>query len=58
MRYGGTTDLVTDVDPAKTYAVRKPTAHPIYEHWRVNESGAAELGGSGGADAAPARSAS
>ena len=34
-RYGGTTDLVTEVDPAKTYAVWKPTAHPIYEHARV-----------------------
>jgi L-arabinokinase len=36
-RYGGTTDLVTRVDPARRYAVRAPTAHPIYEHERVNE---------------------
>jgi L-arabinokinase len=36
-RYGGTTDLVTEVDPDKTYAVWKPTAHPIYEHARVME---------------------
>src|SRR5262249_23098286 len=36
-RYGGTTDLVTEVKPEKTYAVWKPTAHPIYEHARVME---------------------
>ncbi|MEO7275641.1 MAG: sugar ABC transporter ATP-binding protein, partial [Vicinamibacterales bacterium] len=36
-RYGGTTDLVTRVDPARRYAVRTPTAHPIYEHERVTE---------------------
>jgi L-arabinokinase len=34
-RYGGTTDTVTRVDPSRTYAVRQPTAHPIYEHHRV-----------------------
>jgi L-arabinokinase len=34
-RYGGTTDPVTRVDPARTYAVRQPTAHPIHEHHRV-----------------------
>lgn len=34
-RYGGTTDTVTHVDPARTYAVRQPAAHPIYEHHRV-----------------------
>jgi L-arabinokinase len=34
-RYGGSTDQVTRVDPARTYAVRAPTAHPIYEHQRV-----------------------
>lgn len=33
--YGGTTDIVTRVEPDRTYAVRKPTAHPIYEHARV-----------------------
>jgi L-arabinokinase len=38
-RYQGTTDLVTRVDPDKTYAVWKPTAHPIYEHARVMEWG-------------------
>jgi L-arabinokinase len=36
-RYQGTTDLVTRVDPGKTYAVWKPAAHPIYEHARVME---------------------
>ena len=34
-RYGGITDSVTRVDPACRYAVRQPTAHPIYEHHRV-----------------------
>ena len=36
-RYGGTTDPVTSVEPDRTYAVWKPTAHPIYEHERVTE---------------------
>ncbi len=36
-RYDGTTDPVTTVDPARRYAVRTPTAHPIYEHERVTE---------------------
>lgn len=34
-RYGGSTDTVTRIDPHRTYAVRQPTAHPIYEHHRV-----------------------
>lgn len=34
-RYGGSTDSVTRIDPQRTYAVRQPTAHPIYEHHRV-----------------------
>jgi L-arabinokinase len=34
-RYGGTTDRVTRVDPARQYPVRQPTAHPIEEHQRV-----------------------
>jgi L-arabinokinase len=34
-RYSGTTDPVTRVDPERTYAVRQPTAHPVYEHARV-----------------------
>lgn len=36
-RYQGTTDVVTRVDPSRTYAIRTPTAHPIYEHERVVE---------------------
>jgi L-arabinokinase len=34
-RYGGSTDAVTHIDPQRSYAVRRPTAHPIYEHHRV-----------------------
>jgi galactokinase len=34
-RYGGTTDVVTRVDPDRTYAVREPTFHPIGENARV-----------------------
>jgi L-arabinokinase len=33
--YGGSTDDVTRIDPQRSYAVRQPTAHPIYEHHRV-----------------------
>jgi galactokinase len=36
-RYHGTTDLVTRVEASRRYAVRTPTAHPIYEHERVTE---------------------
>ena len=35
-RYSTTTDTVTTVDPARTYKIRQPTAHPVYEHHRVN----------------------
>jgi L-arabinokinase len=38
-RYHGTTDSVTRVCPDKTYAVRVPTAHGIYEHDRVRVFG-------------------
>jgi len=34
-RYGNTTDTVTQLDPTQTYNVRIPTAHPVYEHFRV-----------------------
>jgi L-arabinokinase len=34
-RYKGTTDTVTRVASERSYAVRVPTAHPIYEHHRV-----------------------
>ena len=36
-RYGGTTDTVTSVDPGRTYAVRAPTAHAVYESSRVKK---------------------
>jgi L-arabinokinase len=34
-RYTGTTDAMTAVEPGRDYEVRQPTAHPIYEHFRV-----------------------
>lgn len=34
-RYHGTTDEVTTINPDVTYWVTRPTAHPIYEHFRV-----------------------
>lgn len=34
-RYRATSDATTVVDPARSYAVRVPTAHPIEEHHRV-----------------------
>jgi L-arabinokinase len=36
-RYDGITDTVTRVDPAREYAVRQATAHPVYENARVME---------------------
>jgi len=33
--FAGTTDAVTRVHPELIYAVRQPTAHPIYENFRV-----------------------
>jgi galactokinase len=36
-RYGGTTDTVTSIDPGRTYAVRAPTAHAVYESCRVHK---------------------
>jgi galactokinase len=44
-RYGGTTDTVTRVEPGRTYAVRVPAAHAVYEHFRVRAF--AELLGAG-----------
>jgi galactokinase len=35
LRYGGTTDTVTQVEPGRAYAVRTPTAHPVFENFRV-----------------------
>jgi galactokinase len=34
-RYGYTTDPITRVQAERNYLVRMPTAHPIYEHFRV-----------------------
>jgi galactokinase len=34
-RYSSTSDAVTHVVPSRTYKVRIPTAHPIYEHQRI-----------------------
>lgn len=34
-RYTGTADAVTRVDPERSYAVRVPAAHAVYEHHRV-----------------------
>jgi L-arabinokinase len=36
-RYGGTTDIVTTIEPGRTYAVRAPAAHAVYENFRVHE---------------------
>jgi L-arabinokinase len=35
-RYGGITDFVTHVDRNRSYPVRQATAHPVYEHDRVD----------------------
>lgn len=35
VRYGRTFDTVTTVDPSRTYKVRHPAAHPVYENHRV-----------------------
>lgn len=34
-RYSGVADPMSHVDASRSYAVRQPTAHPIYEHHRV-----------------------
>lgn len=36
-RYGGTVDPVTSVVPDRTYLVRAPTAHAVYESFRVQQ---------------------
>jgi L-arabinokinase len=36
-RYGSTTDSVTTVERDRTYAIRAPTMHPIYENFRVKQ---------------------
>jgi len=50
-RYQGTTDVVTAVDPARSYAVRAATEHPIYEHARVMRFRDILAGGAASADA-------
>jgi L-arabinokinase len=34
-RFGNTADGATTVEPERVYPVRRPTAHPVYEHFRV-----------------------
>jgi L-arabinokinase len=34
-KFHGTTDPVTQVDSQRTYATRQPTAHPVYENFRI-----------------------
>ena len=36
-RYGSTIDTVTKVDYDRTYAIRAPAMHPIYENFRVRK---------------------
>ncbi|MEK7830240.1 MAG: GHMP kinase, partial [Acidobacteriota bacterium] len=36
-RFHGVTDEVSTIHPDREYAVRAPTAHPIYENHRVNQ---------------------
>jgi L-arabinokinase len=36
-KYHGTTDEITVIKPDKEYAVLNPTAHPIYENYRVQK---------------------
>ena len=48
-RYGGTTDRVTRIEEDRTYAIRAPTAHAVYESFRVQKF-AEYLGGRVGLD--------
>jgi L-arabinokinase len=34
-KYGDHNDAVTKVDPKRSYCVKAPTRHPIYENFRV-----------------------
>jgi L-arabinokinase len=36
-KYHGTTDQITVIEPEKEYAVSSPTAHPVYENYRVRK---------------------
>lgn len=50
-RYDGITDLVTRVQPGRTYAVRQATAHPVREQDRVTRFAELLRGLRSGADA-------
>jgi L-arabinokinase len=34
-RYSYITDSISTIDPARVYKIRRPAAHPVYEHHRV-----------------------
>lgn len=34
-KYGDHNDMVTVIDPKRSYSVKAPTRHPIYENFRV-----------------------
>ena len=36
-KYIGTTDTVAAIDPERSYAIKPPTEHAIYENYRVNQ---------------------
>jgi L-arabinokinase len=50
-RFRGTSDAATTVEPERVYPVRRPTAHPVYEHFRVRAF--ARLLENGGIESAP-----
>jgi L-arabinokinase len=50
-RFGGSTDLATTIDPARDYAVRAASEHPVLEHDRVRRFRALLAGGAASEDA-------
>jgi L-arabinokinase len=50
-RFPGWSDAATTVEPARIYPVRRPTAHPVHEHFRVRAF--ARLLEGGGIESAP-----
>ena len=50
-RYGGSTDTATTIDPARIYAARAATEHPVREHERVRRFRALLAGGAATEDA-------
>jgi L-arabinokinase len=50
-RFGKTSDAATRVDPERIYPVRRATAHPVHEHFRVRSF--LQLLQSGGVSSAP-----